>query len=101
VLAPGSWARIPRADGVCTLCGPGSLGDEKHLVFECPHLQPIRDKYPSLFQCPTMLQFFWQADLIGVTKFVSECLDVMLGADSDDQSQTSDQPEVAGIDVID
>ena len=97
----GSWARIPRADRVCTLCGPGSLGDEKHLVFECPHLQPIRDKYPSLFQCPTMLQFFWQADLIGVTKFVSECLDVMLGADSDDQSQTSDQPEVAGIDVID
>ena len=59
------------------------------------------NKYPSLFQCPTMLQFFWQADLIGVTKFVSECLDVMLGADSDDQSQTSDQPEVAGIDVID
>ena len=68
-------------------------------MFECPHLQPIRDKYPSLFQCPTMLQFSWQADLIGVTKFVSECLDVMLGADSDDQSQTSDQPEVAGIDV--
>ena len=52
-----------------------------------------------------VMQFFWQADLIGVTKFVSECLDVMLGADSDDQiclySQTSDQPAVAGIDVID
>ena len=48
-----------------------------------------------------MLQFSWQADLIGVTKFVSECLNVMLGADSDDQSQTSDQPEVAGIDVND
>jgi hypothetical protein len=48
-----------------------------------------------------MLQFSWQADLIGVTKFLLECLDVMLGADSDDQSQTSDQPEVAGIDVND
>ncbi len=35
---------------------------------------------------------FWQDDLVNVSKFLYECLGVMLGADSDDQSQTSDQP---------
>jgi hypothetical protein len=68
------------------------MGDEQHLVFECPHLQPIRAKYPGLFGVPTMVQFFWQDDLVNVSKFICECMDVMLGADSDNQSQTSDQP---------
>ncbi len=31
-----------------------------------------------------------------VSKFLSDRMDVMLGADADDQSQTSDQPWVAG-----
>ena len=88
----GSWSQIPRADRHCVLCGPGSYGDEKHLVFECPHVQPLRDKYAHLFSCTQMIQFLWQGDLIGVVKFVSEGLDIMLGADSDDMSQTSDQP---------
>ena len=38
------------------------------------------------------MQFFWQNYLVNVSKFLCECLVVMLGADSDDQSQTSDQP---------
>ena len=88
----GSWTQIPRADRVCTLCGPDSLGDEKHFVFECPHLQHIRDKYAHLFHCSTMVQFFWQDDMIGVAKFICDSLDIMLGADSDIQSQASDQP---------
>ena len=33
-----------------------------------------------------------QGDMLGVAKFISESLDVMLGADSDNQSQASDQP---------
>ena len=88
----GSWTGTPRADRVCTLCGHGSLGDEKHLVFECPHLQYIRDQYAALFHCSTMRQFFWQDDMSGVAKFTFESLVVMLGADSDNQSQASDQP---------
>ncbi len=36
-----------------------------------------------------------------VPKFLSGCMGVMLGADPDDQSQTSDQLWVAGKDVID
>ena len=34
----------------------------------------------------------WQDDLVNVSKFICECMDVMLGADTDDQSQTSAQP---------
>ena len=36
--------------------------------------------------------FFWQDDLVDVSEFLCECMDIMLGADSNDQSQTSDQP---------
>jgi hypothetical protein len=49
-----------------------------------------------LFQYSTMThrrhaQFFWQDDMIGVASFYLNFLDVMLGADSDNQSQASDQ----------
>ena len=97
----GQVSLILTALRVCRLCGVGSMGDhhhdddEKHLVFECPHLQTIRDKYAGLFGVPTiMVQFFWRDDLVDVdvSKFICECMDVMLGADSDNQSQTSDRP---------
>ena len=39
-----------------------------------------------------LIQFFWQDDPVNVSKSLCERLDVMLCADSDDQSQTSDQP---------
>ena len=39
-----------------------------------------------------MVQFFWQDDLVSVSKFLSECMDVMLGSDSEDRSKTFDQP---------
>jgi hypothetical protein len=47
-LGTGSWAGIPRIDRVRRFCGAGSMGGEKHLVFECPHLQFIRDKFQRL-----------------------------------------------------
>ena len=68
------------------------MGDERHVVFEYPHLQSTRDKYAGLFSVSTMVQFLWQDDLVSVSKFLCECMDVMLGADSDDQNQKSDQP---------
>ena len=47
----GSWARpsVPRLQRVCRLCTTGTLGDEKHLVFECPELQCFREQWPHLF----------------------------------------------------
>jgi hypothetical protein len=74
ILAHG--LEFHRADRVCALCGPASLGYEKHLVFECPHLQHIRDQYASLFHCSTMKQFLWQDDIVSVAKFVSEGFEI-------------------------
>ena len=43
-----------------------------------------------------MLAFMWQDDLIGVAKFVNACLHKM----NPSEGQTSDQPGVAGRDVM-
>ena len=59
---------IPRLHRVCTLCAGENPGDEQHVVFECPGLQDIRDRYQNLFgeHAATMLQFMWQDDIRGV-----------------------------------
>ena len=96
----GSWARpeIPRLERVCQLCGVGTLGDERHLIFECPELLCFREQWSHLFEGPqTMQAFMWQEDLIGVAKFVTACLRKM---NPSYEGQTSDQPGVAGRDVI-
>ena len=50
----------------------------------------------------TMQQFLWQDDLISVAKFVCACLDKisLIATGLANDSQTSDQPDVAGRDVI-
>jgi hypothetical protein len=59
---------------------------------------------PIFVEVYTMKQFFWQDDFISVAKVVNACLDKMvlcvctIGLSND--SQTSDQPDVAGRDVI-
>ncbi len=93
-----SWARpaVPRLERICQLCASGTVGDEKHLIFECPELQCLRDQWPHLFEGPqTMQAFMWQDDLIGVAKYVNACVSRM-----NPQGQASDQPGVAGRDVI-
>ena len=97
----GSWARphVPRLQRVCHLCTTGALGDERHVIYECPELQDVRAQWPHLFEGPeTMKAFLWQDDLIGVARFVNMCLKKMnppvLGGSA------SDQPGVAGRDVI-
>ena len=48
-----------------------------------------------------MKQFLWQDDLVSVAKFIHACLDKMFlsAAGLSNDSQTSDQPDVAGRDV--
>ena len=84
---------VPRLHRVCTLCAGENPGDEQHVVFECPGLQDIRDRYPGLFgeHAATMLQFMWQDDICGVAMFIKECLGVYYGTDPDG-GQASDQP---------
>ena len=77
----GSWARpeVPRLDRVCQLCGAGTLGDERHLVFECPGLLCFREQWSHLFEGPqTMQAFMWQEDLIGIVRFITACLHKMI-----------------------
>ena len=63
-----------RAQRLCLLCDQRAVGDERHMVFECPALQSVRDKYAALFLdgASTMQQFMWQQDVIGIVHFVQK-----------------------------
>jgi len=78
-IAAGRLASVPRHDRVCMCCTTGSLGDELHLVFECPALAGVRQEYAALFSSgiTTMRGFFGQQDHIGVFKYIMQCLDFM------------------------
>ena len=99
----GSWRRVPRHEGIRLLCNLGSMCDEKHVVFECPALQGLRNEFASLFlDVCTMKQPLWQDDSVSIAKFINACLDKMLfcatGLSND--SQASDQSDVARRDLI-
>ncbi len=70
---------IPRSSRLCPHCPLASVGDEYHLVFECPIFQPLIDKYHTLFSSRTssMRSFFAQKERMIVYKFVSDCLDMI------------------------
>ena len=71
------------------------LGDERHLLFECPAVQSFRDQSPALYGAAiqTMQQFMWQLDVASVALFVMDCSDDL------DAVSTSNQPWAAGVDV--
>ena len=73
----GRRAHTPRMQRVCQHCDLNEIGDEKHMVFACTAVQHIRERHAGLFSASivTMLDFMWQADLVGVAKFVMDCLD--------------------------
>ena len=83
----GRWARVPRAQRLCLHCAQQVIGDERHLVFECPVLQFLRDRYRGLFGADivTMQQFMWQLDIVGVAHFVMDCFDYLDAASSSNQ----------------
>ena len=57
------------------MCQHRTIGDEKHMVFECPALKDLRDKRRHLFQgaqIEVMVSFIWQDDMIGVVRFIDE-----------------------------
>ena len=76
------------------MCQHRTTGDEKHLVFECPALQDLRDKRPHLFegtQADAMVLSMWQDDTgvsweaaSGMVRLTEECLERIL--------YTPDQP---------
>ena len=44
-IEQGRHLRLPRHRRVCRLCHPGALGDERHMLLECPALADLRDEY--------------------------------------------------------
>ena len=78
------------------MCQQGVLGDEKHLLFECPALQDLLNRYENLFQAPhgdAVILFMRQDDIIGVAWIIDASLErVYSSAGPLVGHQASDQP---------
>lgn len=71
-------------------------------MFKCQGLHHIRDRYPGLFgkHAETVVQSMRQADMHGIAKCVTDCLGVHGSTDPAGGVQVSDQPWVAGRDMM-
>lgn len=47
-IEQGRHLRLPRHSRVCKLCHVGALGDERHLLLECPALPDLRTQFSQL-----------------------------------------------------
>ena len=76
---------IPRHLRRCTFCEAGALGDERHLVFDCPHFAHVRRQFQSLFDDAegTMQLFFWHTDQKAVCRCLTAILDLADDSNSD------------------
>ena len=65
----------PRAARLCLLCEQHALGDEYHMLFECPATAAARAPYAHLFPpgC-TMLQFMQHPDTLAVARCILACM---------------------------
>ena len=82
LIATGRLAgagHVGRANRVCLACNSGGVGDEKHMIFECTALAPLRQQHADLFTpCTvTMCSFFAQQNDLGVLNYVIDCLNFM------------------------
>ena len=56
-IEDGRHLNQPRASCVCNLCNTGALGDEKHMVLECPALAGLRLQFSSLLlSCSSIMR---------------------------------------------
>ena len=57
---------VGRADRVCLACNGGGVGDEKHMIFECTALAPLRQLHADLFTPRTgTMRSFSRSRIIG------------------------------------
>ena len=58
---------VDRANRVCLACNSGAIGDEKHLIFECTALAPLRQQHADLVTpgTDTRRSFFAPQDIWG------------------------------------
>ena len=71
---------VPRLMRHCQKCTMRRVGDQQHVVFECPFVQSVRDRYLHLFaedRSHCMLRFMNQRAELDVVNFVIDCSDVL------------------------
>ena len=75
----GCHFNLPRASRVCNLCNTDALGDERHMLLECPALAALRLQFSSrLLPCSgVMRRLLWAKDQHEVCRYIIACLDRM------------------------
>ena len=65
---------VDRANRVCLTCNSGALGNEKHMIFECTALAPLRQQRADLStpRTDTMRSFLAQQDHLEVETLVTK-----------------------------
>ena len=78
-IEQGRHLRLPRHRRVCRLCHTGALGDERHMLLECPALADLRDEYsPLVAECSgVMARLVWARNQPMVSRYIIACLDRM------------------------
>ena len=75
----GRHCNLLRASRDCNLCNTGALGDERHMLLECPALADLRLQFPSLLlSCSSVMRrLLWAKDQHEVCRYIIACLDRM------------------------
>ena len=73
----GRYCNLARASPVCNLCNTDALGDERHMLLECPALADLRLQSSSLLlPCSSVMRrLLWAKDQHEVCRYIIACLD--------------------------
>ena len=73
----GRQFNLPRASRGSNLCNAGALGDERHMLLECPALADLRLQFSSLLlSCSSVMKrLLWAKDQHEVCRYIIACLD--------------------------
>ena len=92
----GSRSHTPLEQRVCKKCAQGAVGDEHHLIFDCPTIKPLRERYRALFTDMThasLRAFMFQSNSRDVVQFVHYALRLYYSLKSCQQVRTSGCPD--------
>jgi hypothetical protein len=75
-IEKGRRQNIARQDRLCVKCDLHAVCDEHHVVFECPHVEVLRQQFAELFTDDTrdMQSFMWQSEQRTLAKFLVKVL---------------------------
>jgi hypothetical protein len=75
-IEKGRRQNIARQDTLCVKCDLHAVCDEHHVVFECPHVEVLRQQFAELFTDDTrdMQSFMWQSEQRTLAKFLVKVL---------------------------